>query len=55
LQLLQRIDLPQNLFIVFFIFPLIIITLTVGISHLSYRYFESYFLKLKDRFYTFKL
>ena len=39
---------------VFLIYPLLIFILTVLISHLSYRYFEKYFLNLKDKFYSFR-
>ena len=36
-----------------FLFPIIIFAATILISHLSYRYFERYFLGLKSKFYSF--
>jgi len=52
--ILRNITIPQSLGMVFVLFPFIIICVTVLLSHLSYRYFERYFLKLKSKFYTFK-
>lgn len=54
LQALPMIFPEQNGFMVYFLFPVVIFILTVLVSHLSYRYFERYFLKLKKRFYTFR-
>ena len=54
LQLIPNIFPEQSLLVVFLIFPPIIFAFTFLISHLSYQYFESYFLRLKNKFYTFE-
>jgi peptidoglycan/LPS O-acetylase OafA/YrhL len=44
----------QPLPIVLLVFPPVIFAFTILLSHLSYRYFERYFLNLKQKFYTFQ-
>lgn len=50
---MRHFDIPQSMGMVFILFPVAIFCTTILISHLSYRYFERYFLKLKAKFYTF--
>ena len=54
LQFIPDLFPTQNFFMVFFLFPIVIFAFTFLLSHLSYRYFESYFLRLKNKFYTFQ-
>jgi len=44
----------QPLPIVLVVFPIIIFVFTILFSHLSYRFFERYFLNMKQKFYTFQ-
>lgn len=37
----------------YLIYPLIILITTIVIAHISFTYYENYFLKLKNKFYTF--
>ena len=50
---LSYFDFKETLFHSFFLYPLLILILTFTISQLSFVYFENYFLKLKNKFYTF--
>jgi peptidoglycan/LPS O-acetylase OafA/YrhL len=52
--LLRQSPFEESLIMSLFVLPTIIFILSVLLSHLSYRYFEQYFLRLKERFYTFK-
>lgn len=54
LKVMEHSNLPQNLLLVLLVYPLVILAVTVLISRISYRYFESYFLQLKNSFYTFR-
>jgi peptidoglycan/LPS O-acetylase OafA/YrhL len=54
LQIIRKTSPEQSYLDVFLLFPLIIFILTMLLSHLSYRYFELYFLNLKQKFYTFQ-
>ena len=54
LQVMPFLFPTQSLIHIFLIFPLIIFLITVLLSHISYRYFEEYFLGLKNKFYSFK-
>lgn len=54
LQLMPFLFPSQSLIHVFLLFPLIIFLITILLSHISYRYFEAYFLGLKNKFYSFK-
>ncbi len=48
LKMIIKLNLPNYISILVFNFSVIIITIIT--AHLSYKYYESYFLKLKDRF-----
>lgn len=48
LKLNIHLKLPATISILLFIF--LVLTITILISHLSYKYYESYFLKLKQKF-----
>lgn len=52
--LLPHVYPNQSMWVVFLIFPVIIFVATVLLSHLSYRYFEVYFLRLKNKYYSFQ-
>lgn len=52
--LLRQSLFKEGLLLSLFVLPLVIFLLSVLLSHLSYRYFEQYFLRLKERFYTFR-
>lgn len=54
LQALPYIFPDQSLVMSFLLFPLIIFLFTLLFSHISYRYFERYFLNLKNKFYSFQ-
>lgn len=54
LQVMPFLFPTQTLIHTFLLFPLIIFLITVLLSHISYRYFEAYFLGLKNKFYSFK-
>ncbi|MEQ9063016.1 MAG: acyltransferase [Vicingaceae bacterium] len=51
---IRTFDIHENLATAFLLWPVVIFGLTVLLSHLSYRFFESHFLKLKSRFYSFR-
>lgn len=38
---------------VYLVYPIIILIVTIILSHLSFKYYEKYFLNLKNQFYTF--
>lgn len=50
---LEQFSFIETYWHVFLVYPIIILTLTTLVSHLSFKYFENYFLKLKTKFYTF--
>lgn len=50
---LEQFSFTETYWHVFLLYPLIILIFTILVSHLSFKYFESYFLKLKAKFYTF--
>ena len=52
--LLRQSVVKESLVMSLIVWPIVIFILSVLLSHLSYRYFEQYFLRLKERFYTFK-
>ena len=52
--LLRQSLFKEGLLLSLVILPVVIFLLSVLLSHLSYRYFEQYFLRLKERFYTFR-
>lgn len=48
---LQNLKLEETLWHTFLIYPILILSFTFVLAHLSYRYFESIFLRLKKKFY----
>jgi peptidoglycan/LPS O-acetylase OafA/YrhL len=50
IKLVKLIGLHSNIYQVIFLEPAIALTITIIISKITYRYFESPFLKLKERF-----
>jgi len=50
LKVLERYSIEETYWHTFLIYPVIILLLTVGISAISYRYFEGPILRLKKRF-----
>ncbi|MCB0381243.1 MAG: acyltransferase, partial [Flavobacteriales bacterium] len=50
---LEQFSFAETYWHVFLIYPIIILIATIFISHISFKYFENYFLKLKSKFYTF--
>lgn len=50
---LEQFSFTETYWHVFLIYPIIILIATIFISHISFKYFENYFLKLKSKFYTF--
>jgi len=53
IKVLEQFKFTETYWHVFLIYPIIILCFTILISHLSFKYFENYFLKLKSKFYTF--
>ena len=47
---LERLSFDETLWHVFIIYPIIVLVLSIGLSALSYKYFEGFFLKFKKRF-----
>ena len=47
---LERLNFEETLWHVFLVYPLIVLIASIGLSALSYKYFEGFFLKLKRRF-----
>jgi len=50
IKVLERFDFEETMWHVFLIYPIIILAISIGLSALSYKYFEGFFLKLKKRF-----
>lgn len=53
IKLLEQLHFTETYWHVFLLYPLIILVFSILFAHLSFRYFENYFLKLKAKFYTF--
>lgn len=53
IKVLEQFSFAETYWHVFLIYPIIILIATIFISHISFKYFENYFLKLKSKFYTF--
>ncbi|MGE0561821.1 MAG: acyltransferase family protein [Flavobacteriales bacterium] len=53
IKILEQFSFTETYWHVFLFYPIIILITTILISHLSFKYFENYFLKLKSKFYTF--
>jgi len=47
---LEKFEFEETLWHVFLISPIIILTVSIGLSALSYKYFEGFFLKLKKKY-----
>jgi len=50
IKVLERFNFEETLWHVFLIYPMVVLSVSIGLSALSYRHFESFFLKLKNRF-----
>ena len=50
IKVLERLNFQETFWHVFLIYPSIILLLSIGLSAVSYKYFEGYFLKLKNRY-----
>ena len=50
IKVLERFNFEETLWHVFLIYPMVVLTVSIGLSAFSYRYFESFFLKFKNRF-----
>lgn len=48
---IQNLNFEETLWHTFLIYPIFILSFTFVLAHLSYRYFESFFLGLKNKFY----
>lgn len=53
IKLLEQLHFTETYWHVFLLYPLIILAFSILFAHLSFKYFENYFLKLKAKFYTF--
>lgn len=50
---LEQLHFTETYWHVFLLYPILILIFTILAAHLSFKYFENYFLKLKTKFYTF--
>lgn len=48
---IQKISIPENIFVVVILYPFIILASSFLIAHISYQFFERKFLNLKQYFY----
>ena len=53
IKLLEQFHFTETYWHVFLLYPILILTFSILFAHLSFSYFENYFLKLKAKFYTF--
>lgn len=53
IKFLEQLNFTETYWHVFLLYPLIILAFSILFAHLSFKYFENYFLKLKAKFYTF--
>ena len=50
IKVLERFNFQETFWHVFLLYPLIILFVSIGLSAISYKYFEGYFLKLKNKY-----
>lgn len=53
IKLLEQLHFTETYWHVFLLYPPIILVFSILFAHISFKYFENYFLKLKAKFYTF--
>lgn len=49
--LLKFLEVKENIYLTLFVYPIFILSLSIVVANFSYKYLESWFLKLKKRFY----